>query len=127
MGSNDLTQYALAMDRTNPAVAAKVDALHPAVLRLMAMTCEGARAERRPVGLCGGLASDPLAAPLLIGLGVTELSATPSVIPELKAAIRPLRMEACRALATACLALTSAAAVRARLAAAQAARGEADQ
>ncbi len=127
IGSNDLTQYALAMDRTNPAVAAQVDALHPAVLRLMAMTCDGARAERRPVGLCGGLASDPLAAPLLIGLGVTELSATPSVIPELKAAIRPLRMEACRALATACLALTSAAAVRARLAEAWAARGEADQ
>ena len=116
IGTNDLTQYALAMDRTNAAVAAQVDALHPAVLRLIALTCEGAQASNCPVGVCGGLASEVLAAPLLIGLGVTELSATPSVIPDLKAAIRPLRLDACRALSVEALKQTSAAGVRALLA-----------
>jgi phosphoenolpyruvate-protein kinase (PTS system EI component) len=115
IGSNDLTQYALAMDRTNPAVAAEVDALHPAVLRLIALTCEGARVHDRPVAICGGLASQPLAAALLIGLGVTELSATPSMIPELKAAIRALGLAQCRSLAAQALAQTSAKAVRALL------------
>jgi phosphoenolpyruvate-protein phosphotransferase len=115
IGTNDLTQYALAMDRTNPALAAGVDALHPAVLRLIALICEGANAHDRPVGVCGGLASEPSAAALLIGLGVTELSAAPSAIPALKAAIRSLRMDACRALASEALGQTSAAAVRALL------------
>jgi len=112
IGTNDLTQYALAMDRTNPAVAAGVDALHPAVLRLIALTCEGAAKAGKWVGVCGGLASEVLAAPLLIGLGVTELSAAPAAIPALKAAIRPLTLEACRALARAALTEPTAAAVR---------------
>jgi phosphoenolpyruvate-protein kinase (PTS system EI component) len=77
VGSNDLTQYALAADRGNPAVAAMVDALHPAVLHLIARAAEGGQAHGRWLGVCGGIASDPLAAPILIGLGVTELSATP--------------------------------------------------
>ena len=115
IGTNDLTQYALAMDRTNAAVAAQVDALHPAVLRLIALTCEGARTHDCPVGVCGGLASEAIAAPLLIGLGVTELSATPSVIPDIKAVIRPLRLDACRALAAEALRQTSADHVRALL------------
>jgi len=115
IGANDLTQYALAMDRTNPLVAAQVDALHPAVLRLIALACEGASACERPVAVCGALASEPLAAALLIGLGVTELSAAPSVIPHLKAAIRALDMAGCRGLAAQALAQTSPAAVRALL------------
>lgn len=112
IGSNDLTQYTLAADRGNPALAARIDALHPAVLRLIAMSAAGAHAAGRWVGLCGALASDPQAAALLIGLGIDELSATPRAIPALKAQIRTLTGERCRALATAALAATSAAAVR---------------
>ena len=82
IGANDLTQYALAMDRANPMLAADMDALHPAVLRLIGLACDGAKAKERPVAVCGAVASDPLAAPLLIGLGVTELSATPSGDPQ---------------------------------------------
>jgi phosphocarrier protein FPr/phosphocarrier protein len=115
IGTNDLTQYALAMDRTNPSMAAQADALHPAVLRLIALTCEGAQTRNCPVGVCGGLASEGLAAPLLIGLGVTELSVAPSVISDLKAAIRPLRLNDCRALAAEALRQGSATDVRALL------------
>ena len=115
IGSNDLTQYALAADRGNPAVAAMVDALHPAVLHLIARAAEGARAHGRWLGVCGGIASDPAAAAILIGLGVTELSATPSAIPALKAAVRALDMPACRALAAKALSAATAAEVRALL------------
>lgn len=112
IGTNDLTQYVLAMDRTNPAVAAGIDALHPAVLRLIALTCSGGAKAGKWVGVCGGLASEIDAAPLLIGLGVTELSAAPAAIPALKAAIRPLTLERCRALAEAALKAPTAAEVR---------------
>lgn len=112
VGTNDLTQYTLAMDRGNPAVASGIDGLHPAVLRLIADTCRGARAHGRWVGVCGGLASDPLAVPILIGLGVTELSATVSVVPEVKALISTLTLECVRAHAAAVLACATAADVR---------------
>ncbi|WP_034160147.1 phosphoenolpyruvate--protein phosphotransferase [Sphingomonas sp. ERG5] len=115
IGSNDLTQYALAADRGNPAVAAKVDAFHPAVLHLIARAAEGARTHGRWIGVCGGIASDPLAAPILIGLGVTELSATPAAIPALKAVVRHLTMADCRALAERALAASTAADVHALL------------
>jgi phosphoenolpyruvate-protein phosphotransferase len=113
IGTNDLTQYALAMDRGNSAVAAGIDGLHPAVLRLIALTTEGAQVHDRWVGVCGGLASDRLAIPLLLGLGVTELSAAPHFVPDLKALVRRLSIEACRAHAKQALALQSAAEVRA--------------
>ena len=87
IGSNDLTQYTLAMDRGHPQLAARLDALHPAVLRLIARTAQAAHAQGRHTAVCGGLASEPLAAPLLIGLGVNELSAVPAVIPQLKVRI----------------------------------------
>ncbi|WP_207457561.1 phosphoenolpyruvate--protein phosphotransferase [Azospirillum sp. SYSU D00513] len=112
IGTNDLTQYVLAMDRGNPHVAAQLDTLHPGVLRLIAQVTKGAAAFGRPVAVCGGSASDPVAAPLLIGLGVTELSATPAVIPDLKAFIRTLRPEECRTVAEAALNLDSAEEVR---------------
>jgi phosphoenolpyruvate-protein phosphotransferase len=112
IGTNDLAQYALAMDRTNPLLAAGVDGLHPAVLRLIGQAVEGARRHGRTVGVCGGLASDLAAAPILIGLGVTELSATPTMAPELKALIRTLTATACADLAREALAQSSAAAVR---------------
>ncbi|GAA0732070.1 phosphoenolpyruvate--protein phosphotransferase [Sphingomonas trueperi] len=112
IGTNDLTQYTLAMDRGNPAVASGIDGLHPAVLRLIADTCRGATAKGRWVGVCGGLASDPLAVPILVGLGVTELSATVSVVPEVKALLATLTIERARAHATAALACATAADVR---------------
>jgi multiphosphoryl transfer protein len=113
IGTNDLTQYTLAMDRGHPELAAQLDALHPAVLRLIASTCKAARAHNRPVAVCGGLASDPAAAAILIGLGVDELSAVPSVIPRLKSLIGDLTMEECRELAQRALEQETAEAVRA--------------
>lgn len=115
IGTNDLAQYTLAMDRGNPLLAAQTDALHPAVLRLIAQAVQGAARHRRPVGVCGGLASDLVAAAILIGLGVTELSAVPAVIPELKAQVRRLIMADCEELAERAVAASSAAAVRALL------------
>ncbi|ATQ44126.1 phosphoenolpyruvate--protein phosphotransferase [Caulobacter mirabilis] len=113
IGTNDLTQYTLAMDRGNAELAPRIDALHPAVLRLIAQTTQGARRHGRWVGVCGGLAADPAAAPILIGLGVTELSATASAVPEIKALVRRLKRDACEALAERALLQPSAEAVRA--------------
>ncbi|MDY7229094.1 phosphoenolpyruvate--protein phosphotransferase [Hyalangium rubrum] len=113
IGTNDLTQYALAMDRGNPYVAARLDSLHPGVLRLVAQTVAGARKHGRPVAVCGGIASEALAAPLLIGLGVTELSATPAVVPDLKAFIRTLTSAQCEDVARKALELESGDDVRA--------------
>ena len=113
IGTNDLTQYALAMDRGNAAVAGAIDGLHPSVLRLIAETARGANQHGRWTGVCGGLASDPLAVPILIGLGVTELSATPAIVPEIKALVSSLTFEAARAHAAAALTCATAAEVRA--------------
>ena len=112
VGTNDLTQYALAADRGNAAVATMVDALHPAVLRLIREAGRGAVAHGRWVGVCGGLASDPLAASILIGLGITELSVVPAAIPTIKAAVRRLRIEDCKTLAERACAASSAQEVR---------------
>jgi multiphosphoryl transfer protein len=113
IGSNDLAQYTLAMDRGQAGLATQLDALHPAVLRLIRFSADAARAAGRPIAVCGGLASDPLAAPLLVGLGVDELSAVPSAIAELKATLRTRHLDDCRELAERALAAPSAAAVRA--------------
>jgi phosphoenolpyruvate-protein phosphotransferase len=115
IGTNDLTQYTLAMDRTHPALAAGLDALHPAVLRLIASTAEAARSRGRHVAVCGGLASDPLAVPVLLGLGVEELSVVPGLIPRVKSLVRALALADCRALAARALGCASATEVRAML------------
>jgi phosphocarrier protein FPr/phosphocarrier protein len=112
IGSNDLTQYALAMDRGNPLVAAQVDALHPAVLRLIAATVGGAAPRARPVGVCGAMASDTAGALLLVGLGVSELSVAPAAIAAVKSRLREVTVEQCRAVAAQALEVRSAAAVR---------------
>ncbi len=112
IGTNDLTQYTLAMDRTHPDLAAQLDGLHPAVLRLIGMTAAAARARARPVAVCGGLAADPVAVPILLGLGVQELSVVPGAIPHVKALIRGHELSRCRELASRALELPSAAAVR---------------
>jgi phosphocarrier protein FPr/phosphocarrier protein len=112
IGTNDLTQYTLAMDRGNAAVAARVDGLHPAVLALIARVGEAGERHGKLVAVCGGLASDPVAAPLLLGLGVRELSVVPALIPALKARVSALTLADCRALAARALTLDSAEAVR---------------
>jgi phosphocarrier protein FPr len=115
IGTNDLTQYTLAMDRGHPKLASQVDGLSPAVLNLIAHTVQGARSAGRTVhvGVCGGIASDPAAVPILIGLGVDELSVSLPAIPAVKAQIRTLRLDDCRKLAERALAAESAADVRA--------------
>jgi len=113
IGTNDLTQYALAMDRGNPELAAELDALDPAVLRLIARTVEGGLAHTLSTGVCGGAASDLAAIPILIGLGVDKLSMSTAAIPEAKALIRTLSAAACRKLAAQALHQPSAEAVRA--------------
>lgn len=112
IGTNDLTQYALAMDRGNAAVAGSIDGLHPSVLRLIAQTCQGAARHGKWTGVCGSLASDPLAVPILVGLGVAELSATPAIVPEIKALVSALTLEQARAHAAAALECATAADVR---------------
>jgi phosphocarrier protein FPr/phosphocarrier protein len=113
IGTNDLSQYVLARDRTNPAVANGLDGLDPAVLRLIAETVTGANAHGRPTGVCGGLAAVPDAIPILLGLGVTELSVPAAAIPETKAIVRSLNLARCRILANEALAAPDADAVRA--------------
>ena len=115
IGTNDLTQYALCMDRTNPALAARIDAFHPAVLRLIDQAARGAATHARPVGVCGAMASDPLAVPLLLGLGIGELSVSPAVVPEIKATVRRLDLAECRRVAHAALEHRDAEATRALL------------
>ena len=116
IGTNDLTQYTLAMDRGHPKLARQADGLHPAVLRMIKLTTDGARKHGKWVGVCGGIASDLIAIPVLIGLGVKELSVTVPTIPAIKAAIGRLSLSECQALADEVLALGTAEQVRARLA-----------
>ncbi|MBS7537980.1 phosphoenolpyruvate--protein phosphotransferase [Ancylobacter lacus] len=113
VGTNDLTQYTLAIDRQNPQLAPEVDSLHPAVLRLIEATVSGADKHGRWVGVCGGIAGEPFGAALLAGLGVHELSMTPREVPAVKARLRASEMPALRALAAAALACETAEEVRA--------------
>jgi phosphocarrier protein FPr len=113
IGTNDLTQYTLAMDRGHPKLAPKVDGLNPSVLRLISWTVEAAHAQGKWVGVCGGIASDPQAVPLLIGMGVDELSVSLPTIPGIKAQIRTLWLHECQDLARRALTLETAAEVRA--------------
>jgi len=113
VGTNDLTQYTLAMDRGHPTLAPHVDALNPAVLGLIAQAVMAAHGAGKWLGVCGGVASDPQAVPILVGLGVDELSVSIPSIPAVKAQIRALSMKDCRELASRALTQDSAAAVRA--------------
>ena len=112
IGTNDLSQYTLAMDRDHAGLAARVDALHPALLRLIAHTCAGAALHQCWVGVCGALASDPLATPVLLGLGVRELSVSPLQIGEIKDRVRQLDAGMCQTISQTLLNLSSAGAVR---------------
>jgi phosphoenolpyruvate-protein kinase (PTS system EI component) len=99
IGTNDLIQYSLAVDRTNPKVARLYDPTHPGVLRLMSRTIEAGRAAGLWVGVCGEMAGDPLFTPLLVGLGAQELSAAPSRVPAVKFLIRRLKLSEAQELA----------------------------
>lgn len=99
IGSNDLSQYVLAIDRGHPQLAAKLDALHPAVLRMIKQVAITGKFADKKVSLCGGLASDPTAIPILLGLGVLELSVVPAVIPRIKSLVRLFTLPACQELA----------------------------
>jgi phosphocarrier protein FPr len=113
IGTNDLTQYTLAMDRGHPKLAPQVDGLDPAVLRLIDMTVRAAHAQGKWVGVCGGIASDAQAVPLLVGLGVDELSVSVPTIPAIKARVRRLSLAQCRTVAGRALASATGAEVRA--------------
>jgi len=117
IGTNDLAQYTLAADRDDAEVAGLADALHPAVLELIDRVARVASGHDLPVALCGEVAGDPLAAPLLLGLGVTELSMAPAAIPAVKESVRQTDLAAGRRLAREALAAGSAAEVRTLLAA----------
>ncbi len=113
LGTNDLIQYAFAADRGNDDVADLYQPMHPAVLRLIKMVVDAARAAAVPLSICGDMASDPMLTWLLIGLGLTELSMDPASIPVIKSIVRASRLADAEALAQEALSLQSEVAVRA--------------
>jgi len=112
IGTNDLTQYVLAMDRLHPMLAKQADGLHPAVLRLVDQTVTAATVAGKWVGVCGGIAGDPKGAVILIGLGVTELSMSIPSIAAVKAKLRNISLADAKAVAQRALACQNSADVR---------------
>ena len=112
IGTNDLTQYAMAAERGHPELHEYADGLHPAILHLIQQTVDAAHQHGKHVAVCGELASDPQAVPVLLGLGVDELSLNPGSIPEIKAMIRKSEHEAAIRLARQALQADSAQEVR---------------
>ncbi|HEU4327019.1 MAG TPA: phosphoenolpyruvate--protein phosphotransferase [Roseiflexaceae bacterium] len=112
IGTNDLTQYAMAIDRQHPVLASQADGLHPAVLRLIDQTVRAAEAAGKWVGVCGGIAGDPHGAVILAGLGVAELSMSIPSVAAVKARLRLLSRAQARAVASKALACSTAAEVR---------------
>ena len=108
IGTNDLIQYSLAVDRMNEKIAHLYEPTHPAIVRLIKITVEAAHNHKVRVTVCGEMAGDPVLAPLLLGLGVDELSAAPSLVPSLKFLIRRLNLGEARKLATFALECESA-------------------
>jgi phosphoenolpyruvate-protein phosphotransferase len=112
IGTNDLVQYTLAADRTHPELAELASALQPAVLRLIALVVREAAAHDRHVAVCGEAAADPSVVPFLVGLGIRELSVSPTAIPAVRRLVAGLDLDACAALAERALAATSLSEVR---------------
>jgi phosphotransferase system enzyme I (PtsI) len=113
VGTNDLIQYLLAVDRTDPRVSALYEPLHPAVLRTLGTIASAARDFGRPLSVCGEMAGQPLEAVLLVGLGFRSLSMAPSAIPRVKEALRAVRASDAQALAKRCLDLSTCAEIEA--------------
>jgi len=107
IGTNDLSQYTMAADRTNPKVAPLSDAFYPAVLRLVREVIVAAHAQGKWVGMCGELAGEPLAAPILLGLGLDEFSMSPPMVPLIKQILRGLNANEMKSLAEQALQLES--------------------
>jgi len=112
IGSNDLTQYLLAVDRNNPRVAEIYDDLHPAVLRMLVQIVDGAAAYNRPVSVCGEMAGNPMAAILLLGMGVSSLSMSTGSLLRVKWAIRSFSRARARQLLQSALRMEEASQVR---------------
>lgn len=108
IGTNDLVQYTLAVDRGNEKVSYLYDYYNPAVIRLIKNVADAAHSAGIPVGMCGGMAGDSLAVPLLIGLNLDELSMAAGVIPKVKSVINRVSMQACSKLADECIQKKSA-------------------
>jgi len=117
IGTNDLIQYCLAVDRADGRVAGLFDPLHPAILRVIRSVIRLARPRRRPVALCGEMAADPGALLLLLGLGVTEFSMSPAAIPEARGLVRRVTMGDARRAAVRAVSLPTSADIAALLAA----------
>jgi phosphocarrier protein FPr len=113
IGTNDLTQYVLAMDRGHPILAKQADGLNPAVLRMIHQTVQAANAAGKWVGVCGGIAGDAKGAAILAGLGVAELSVSIPSVAAVKAKIRGMSLAQTQALAKRALACRTAKEVRA--------------
>lgn len=99
IGTNDLIQYTLAVDRMNEKIAHLYEPTHPAIIRLIKATVDAARRNKIPVSICGEMAGDPVLTPLLMGLGIDELSVAPPVVPQIKFMIRRLKLSEAQALA----------------------------
>jgi len=112
IGTNDLTQYLLAVDRNNARVAELYDSLHPAVLHALVAVVEGAHRHARPVSVCGEMAGDPAAALLLLGMGMDSLSMSASSLPRVRWAIRSVNQSLCRDLLEKALRMENATSVR---------------
>lgn len=112
IGTNDLTQYTLAIDRMHPTLSGRLDGLHPAVLRLIEFTVKAAEKYGKWVGVCGELAADMQAVPIFIGLGVAELSVGVPSVPDVKARVRSLNLSESRSLAARALECALASEVR---------------
>ncbi|GAB2976871.1 phosphoenolpyruvate-utilizing N-terminal domain-containing protein [Actinotalea caeni] len=112
IGTNDLTQYTMAADRLSPSLASLSDPWQPAVLRLVGMTAEAGQRLGKPVGVCGEAAADPVLAAVLVGLGVTSLSAAAAALPAVGARLSRHTLEQCRQAATAVLATSDPVAAR---------------
>jgi len=112
IGTNDLSQYTLAADRTSSSVSSLADAFQPSVLRLVRQVVQAAHREGKWAGMCGEIAGEPLATPLLLGLGLDELSMNPTVIPQVKQILRGLSLEETQRMAPALLDMEGPEAVR---------------
>src|SRR5205814_9983579 len=114
IGTNDLIQYSLAVDRMNEKIAHLYEPTHPAIVRLIKATVDSAHRHKVWVSVCGEMAADPILVPLLLGLGVDELSAAPPLVPPVKFLIRRLKLDAAKDLARFALGCESAAEIMGR-------------